>query len=116
MLTTQQIAERLVELCRQDKNLDCIRELYADDATSTESETVKLGRDAILHKNINWFDSVETLHSTTISEPIVTGDFFALTMDIDATYKQHGQYTMREIGLYEVKDGKIISDRFFYNL
>ncbi|MES2377369.1 MAG: nuclear transport factor 2 family protein [Bacteroidota bacterium] len=116
MQTTQQIADRLVALCREDKNLDCIKELYADNATSTESNTVKTGRDTILQKNINWFNSVETLHSTIISEPIVTGNFFALTMDIDATYKQHGRFIMREIGVYEVKDGKIISDRFFYNM
>jgi ketosteroid isomerase-like protein len=116
MQTTQQIADRLVALCRKDKNLDCIGELYADDATSRESDTVKTGRDAILQKNINWFNSVDTLHSTVISEPIVTGNFFALTMDIDATYKQHGRFMMREIGVYEVRDGKIISDQFFYNL
>jgi ketosteroid isomerase-like protein len=116
MQTTKQIADRLVALCREDKNLDCINELYADDATSTESNTVKTGRDTILQKNINWFNSVETLHSTLISEPIVTGNFFALTMDIDATYKQHGRFMMREIGIYEVRDGKIISDQFFYNM
>jgi limonene-1,2-epoxide hydrolase len=116
MQTTQQIADRLVALCREDKNLDCINELYAADATSTESNTVKTGRDNILQKNINWFNSVETLHSTIISEPIVTGNFFALTMDLDATYKQHGRFIMREIGVYEVKDGKIISDQFFYNM
>jgi limonene-1,2-epoxide hydrolase len=115
MLSTQQIADRLVALCREDKNLDCINELY-DDAISTESNTVKTGREAILQKNVNWFNSVETLHSTIISEPIVTGNFFALTMDIDATYKQHGRFIMREIGVYEVKDGKIISDQFFYNM
>lgn len=116
MLTIEQIAYRLVALCREDKNLDCIRDLYAENATSTESNTVKSGRDAILQKNINWFNSVETLHSTVISEPIVTGNFFALTMDIDATYKQHGRFIMREIGIYEVRDGQIISDQFFYNM
>ena len=115
-MTTQQIADKLVAYCRQDKNLDCIKELYAEDATSTESGTVKQGRENILQKNINWFNSVEVLHSTIISQPIVTGDFFAITMDIDATYKQHGRFVMREIGVYEVKDGKIISDQFFYNM
>jgi len=115
-MTTQQIADRLVALCREDKNLDCINELYAENATNSESNTIKTGREAILQKNINWFNSVETLHSTIISEPIVTGNFFALTMDLDATYKQHGRFVMREIGVYEVKDGKIISDQFFYNM
>ncbi|MGY4384026.1 hypothetical protein ACVWYN_001052 [Pedobacter sp. UYP24] len=40
MQTTEQIAYRLVSLCREDKNLDCIRQLYAENATSTESNTV----------------------------------------------------------------------------
>jgi len=42
------------------------------------------------------------------------GNFFACAMGFDATMKDRGRTKMEEIALYEVKDGKIISEQFFY--
>jgi hypothetical protein len=62
--------------------------------------------------------TVETMeiHSAQIGDPIFTGNFFACIMNMDVTYKEHGRMAMNEIAVYEVKDGKIISDQFFYNM
>ena len=39
----------------------------------------------------------------------------AVIFDMDVTAKQTGQrMQMREIGLYTVRDGKIVEERFFY--
>jgi hypothetical protein len=37
-----------------------------------------------------------------------------VAMGIDATYKGMGRQKMDEIALYEVKDGKIVKEQFFY--
>jgi ketosteroid isomerase-like protein len=119
-MTTQQVAEKLVQYCREGKNLDAINELYADNIVSKEpkgshAELVE-GKEGVLAKNQQWYDMVEEVHSGIVSDPIVTGNFFAVTMEMDVTYKEHGRMGMQEVAVYEVKDGKIIADQFFYNM
>ncbi|MES2278444.1 MAG: nuclear transport factor 2 family protein [Bacteroidota bacterium] len=119
-MTTQEVAAKLVQYCREGKNMDAINELYADDIVSREpkgsaTELVE-GKDGVLQKNQHWYNMVQEIHSGVVSDPIVTGNFFAVTMDMDVTYKEHGRMAMHEIAVYEVKDGQIIADQFFYNM
>jgi ketosteroid isomerase-like protein len=116
-MDTQQIADRLVALCREGKNADAINELYGDNIVSCESmgdPREITGKAAVIEKNQDWFNSVEELHSTSVSEPLVAGDFFTVAMSFDVTFKKSGRMQMDEIALYEVKDGKIVMDHFFY--
>ncbi len=119
-MNTQDIANRLVELCRGNKNLDAVNELYDEDVVSKEPESTNTqptkGKPDVLAKSQQWYDSVETTHSSSVSDPIVAGAFFACTMDYDVTFKGRGRINLSEIALYEVKDGKIISDQFFYKM
>lgn len=120
-MNAQQIATRLVQLCREGKNVEAINELYDDDIVSVEPEGSPMagktvGKQAVLDATNRWFDSVEQLHSVEISDPLVTDGFFACTMKIDATYKEHGRNVMSEMCVYQVRDGKIVSDQFFYNV
>jgi len=119
-MTTQQVADKLVAYCREGKNMDAINELYADNIVSKEpafSRTALIeGKEGVLAKNQQWYDMVAEIHSGAVSDPIVTGSFFAVTMDMDVTYKEHGRTAMHEIAVYQVKDGKIIADEFFYEM
>src|SRR5476651_1240444 len=118
MMTTQQVADTLVAYCREGKNIDAINELYDDDIISKEpafSRTALVeGKEGVLAKNQNWYSMVAEIHSGDVSDPIVTGNFFAVTMDMDVTYKEHGRMAMHEVAVYQVKDGKIVADEFFY--
>ena len=122
-MDTQQIAERLVELCREGKYEQAQDELYAQDAVSVEMEgspgggsgNVK-GLDAIREKGRKWQESIETIHGGSVGDPIVAGDWFSVAMAIDATYKGMGRMDMKEICVYRVRDGKIAHEQFFYNV
>ena len=118
-LSVQEIASKLVELCREDKHNEAISELYDDQAVSVEPDGAPMprteGKEAILKATEHWFSTVEEVHSTNISDPIVAGNFFACTMNFDVTYKEQGRNTMDELAVYEVEDGKIVSAQFFYN-
>jgi len=119
-MSTAEVAEKLVQHCREGKNIDAIEDFYSDNIVSREAkgsphELVE-GKDAVLAKNQQWFESVEEVHSVEISEPVVSGNFFSVAMDMDVTYKGHGRMTMNEIAVYEVKDGQIIAEQFFYNM
>lgn len=119
-MNTAEVAEKLVQYCREGRNIDAINELYADDIVSKEPEGSHFelveGKDAVLEKNQQWYEMVEEVHSAVISDPIITGNFFAVTMEMDVTYKEQGRMGMYEVAVYEVQDGKIIADQFFYNM
>ncbi len=117
-MTTQEIAERLVGLCRQGNFETAQKELYAADAiniepyaTDTFAKETK-GLNAILEKGSRFGAMIEQVHSVSVSDPLIAGSSFACAMKLDLTLKGHGRMTLDELCIYEVKDGKIISERF----
>ncbi|SDP55913.1 SnoaL-like domain-containing protein [Mucilaginibacter sp. OK268] len=119
-MNTQEVANALVQFCREGKNFDAMNELYADNIVSQEPkgayEEFTNGKEAVIEKSKQWFESVEEIHGGTVSDPIVSANFFAVTMDTDVTFKGMGRVNMQEICVYEVKDGKIVFERFFYSI
>jgi len=119
-MTPTEVARRLVELCRQGAYETAQLELYAPDAVSLEPEgaptrNVK-GRDAIIAKGRHFVESME-IHGGNVSDAVVAGPFFSLSMMLDLTPRGGGaRFTMEEICLYEVRDGKIVREQFFYPL
>ena len=118
-MTTQQIANRLVELCRQGQYETAQKELYADNAVSIEPDGSPMsgkteGLEAIIAKGHQFMSMVEEMHGGTTSDPVVAGNVFSVAAVLDATYKGRGRSTMEEICSYKVKDGKIIVEEFFY--
>jgi hypothetical protein len=119
VMTTQDVANRLHELFNEGKWAEAQEELFSEDAESVEPphskgmQSVK-GLDAIRKKGQQFNEMVEEMHGGYTSEPIVAGNHIAFGMGIDATYKGMGRQKMDEIALYEVKDGKIVKEQFFY--
>lgn len=118
-MSTQEVANRLFELCQKGEFKKVQDELFAENATSTESnmhgqrETVS-GIEAIREKGRKFNENLEEMHSGYTKEPKVYGNYFFLEMGLDATMKGMGRMNMTEMCKYEVKDGKIISEEFFY--
>lgn len=118
-MTTNEIAHRLVALCREAKWETAQRELYADNAVSREPEPNPAfpqeirGRDAIIAKGEKFKAMIEKLNAITVSEPIVADGAFSLVMGLDAVMKGQGPMKMNEICVYVVRDGKIVSEQFF---
>lgn len=119
-MTTQEVADKLVQLCREGKNDQAIEELYAENVISKEPKGSDMelteGKEAVKNKTLKWEESVEEIHTASCSDPIIADSHFAIVMNIDATYKAHGRMAMSEICVYEVKDGKIAADEFFYRM
>ncbi|HKB43381.1 MAG TPA: nuclear transport factor 2 family protein, partial [Chitinophagaceae bacterium] len=72
------------------------------------------GKDAIKKKGDDFNNMIEEVHGGYTGEPIVAGNYIALAMGFDATMKGMGRQKMDEIAVYEVKDGKIVKEQFFY--
>ena len=119
VMTTKEIANRLSELFKEYKWPEAQDELFSADAVSIEPpharglQTVK-GLTAIKQKAVDFQNSVEEMHGGWVGEPIVGGNHIAVAMGLDVTMKGAGRVNMEEIALYEVKDGKIVKEQFFY--
>ena len=117
-MTTQQVAARLVELCRKGEVLKAGEELYGDDIISIEPEHGPMksatGKKAVLARGAQFASMIEERHGGSFSDPIVAGSNFTVSMVLDATMKGQGRQKLEEICVYQVKDGKIIKEQFFY--
>jgi hypothetical protein len=117
--TTQEVADRLSELFKENKWAEAQEELFQEDAESIEPphaqglQTAK-GLDNIKKKGQQFNEMVEEMHGGYVGEPIVAGNFIAVAMGMDVTFKGVGRKKMDEIAVYEVRDGKIVKEQFFY--
>lgn len=119
-MTTQQVADKLVSYCKQGDWDAAQTELYANDSVSIEMPGAPNfpprteGLKAIIQKGKTWEGMVETFHGIKVEGPIVAGDHFSCTMKMDVTMKGIPRMLNEEIGIFQVKDGKIVSEQFFY--
>ena len=120
-MTTQQVADRFYDLAKENKWAEIQNELYADNAVSIEPPQAAAqglqnasGLDAIKKKGDAFNNMVEDMHGGYCSEPVVAGSFFSVAMGMDVTMKGAGRMNMDEIAVYEVKDGKIVKEQFFF--
>jgi ketosteroid isomerase-like protein len=119
VMTTQESADRFYQLAEQGKWNEIQDELYSDEAESIEPphsqglQSAK-GREALKKKGENFNEAVEEMHGGYCGKPIVAGNHFSVAMGMDATMKGMGRVKMDEIAVYEVKDGKIVKEQFFF--
>lgn len=118
-MTTNQIANRLVELCRKGEFETAQKELFANDAISIEPHSTPAfeketrGLKAIMEKGQKWNDMVQSVNKLEVSDPIVASSSFACTMNMDVTMKNKERMDMTELCAYQVKDGKIVAEQFY---
>jgi len=118
IMTTQEVANRLVELCRKGQILEAQQELFAEDVTSLEPAHAPYpaakGKKNVLEKGKQFASMIEERHSGSFSDPIVGGNYFSIVCKLDATMKGQGRRQLEEICVFGVKDGKVISEQFFF--
>ena len=118
-MTTQEVANKLVACMRQGQIFEAQTELYGDDIVSIEPEGnmsphLTKGKEAVAEKGKQFASMIEEHHGSTCSDPLVGGRYFSIAMSIDATMKGVGRQLLDEVCVYEVKDGKIVQEQFFY--
>jgi|TARA_A100001037_G_scaffold293549_1_gene310287 hypothetical protein len=122
--TLKDIAEQLVKNCREGTSTEARDDYYAADAVSVEAMEMTgtdsrdaVGLDAIKGKH-DWWNNMMELHSANVDGPYLHGDDrFGVIFEFDATDKSSGERSqMKELGVYTVKDSKIVREEFFYTM
>jgi hypothetical protein len=121
-MTTQELAARYHELASERKFIEIQDKFYGEQVVCQEPEKAASmgmpvftnGLEAVKAKGIARRAMMETLHSYTCSEPIVAGEFFSVVLKQEVTFKGKPRMALEEIGVFHVKDGKIVKEQFFY--
>ncbi|MDQ8727782.1 nuclear transport factor 2 family protein [Bradyrhizobium sp. LHD-71] len=116
-MNTADIAKEFTAALKAGK-FEEAEKFWSDDVVSIEAMEGPMkearGRPAV-HAKGEWWTANHDVHSFEASGPYVNDDQFALFFSIDVTPKATGQRTkMDEVGLYTVRDGKIVEERFLY--
>jgi hypothetical protein len=120
-MTTNEIGQKYVALCREGRHEELLATLFSNDAESVEAiappggERTTKSLDGIRAKGKWWADNHE-VHKAETFGPYPHGDRFAVRFVYEVTHKPSGQRrAMDEIGLFTVVDGKITREEFFYS-
>lgn len=125
MSDTLSVGKKLVELCKEGKNMEAIETLYSPQIVSVEAASgpnmpAKMeGIEAIKGK-ATWWEANHEVHSAEVDGPFPNGDRFIVRFKYDVTAKggpmAGKRFMMEEGALYTVKDGKISQEEFFYHM
>jgi hypothetical protein len=117
-MTTEEVAKKLVELCRKGEWMQAIDSFYAEDIVSVEPRAMEnmpaemRGLDQVRGKT-QWFMDNHEIHDSKVTGPFVARDTFVVKFDIDVTDKASKErMQMCEVGIYTVKEGKVIREEF----
>lgn len=120
-MSTADIANGLVALCREGKYMEAVDKYYSDGIVSVESASPQgkspemKGIEAIRGKTKHFMETNE-VHDQEVNGPYIGERQFAVEFKIDMTRKGSGKRVqMDEMALYTVEDGKIVHEHFFYN-
>jgi hypothetical protein len=118
MKSTKEIAEKVVELVRKQAWHEALDTLYDKDIVSIEAYSgasgspETRGTDGVRGK-IDWWVKAMEIHSFRANGPFVAHDKFIVQYDADITEKSSGERRqISEVGVYTVKDGKIVREEF----
>ena len=117
-MNTEQVAQKVVELCRKQAWKEALDTLYAKDIVSVEARSMdgespeKRGIDQVRGKTEWWTQNMQ-VHNVKVGGPFVAHERFVVQYDIDVTDKNSKKrMQLSEVGVYTVRDGKIVREEF----
>lgn len=108
-MTTQEVAKRYYELIQLHQYEKIQDEFYTPDAASIEPENdsklplVTKGIEALRQKEALFFSQVEEMHSSYMSEPVVSTFFFSMVTGMDVTMRGKQRKNKKQICVFEVR-------------
>jgi len=114
IMTTIEVAQRLITLCTEGKFIQAQKELYDDMIVNIEVDGSRLeGLATMQAKEQQFLDNIERINKISFSEPLIAGSYFTVKLTMDIDLKNIGHRAIEEICVYKVKDGKVVFEQFF---
>lgn len=118
-MTTSEIANKLVLLLREAKFEEVYDTLFdAEKVRHVEPQSEHFaditGVNAIKEKDTIMGENIQEVNSLEVGTATVSKDHIALPYKMTFTMKDGNAVALDEIIVYEVQDGKIVLEQFFY--
>jgi len=123
-MTTHEVAARFNELAQQEKWFEIQDEFFAENVKSIDPPHSPYfgyaeGKSQVRKKGEEFVKKIEALHKAYTTQPVVGGNHFAVGREVDITIRESGRsdshrIQINQVMLYEVKNGQIVSEQFFY--
>lgn len=111
------IGQSLVSMFNEGKFKEIEEAYWSSDVVSVEGYGVNMawhGRVKVEEKNAGWMAD-HVIHGANAQGPYVGATGFAVKFQMDVETKSSGQrQVMEEVGVYDVRDGKIVREEFMY--
>jgi ketosteroid isomerase-like protein len=116
IMNTQELAKAFTDLCAKGELEAAGKKFWSDDIVSREPMTGDMaelkGRKAVEGKS-EWWNANHEVHNFKVEGPYVHGDQFVVRFKGEVTPKGQKRMHLDEVGLYTVRNGKIIEESFF---
>lgn len=117
----QEVAARFNELAMQEKWFEIQDELFAEDVRSIDPAGSPYmgyaeGKANVRKKGEDFVKNITDVHRMHTTVPQVAGSFFTVGREMDISVSGFGRIQINEIMLYEVRNGKIVLEQFFYTV
>ena len=125
MSSTMEIGKKLVDLCRQGKNLEVMDTMYSPNIVSIEAQASPSGPArteglAAIKAKGEWWAKNHEIHKAEVAGPWPHGDRFIVRFTYEVTPKAGPmagkRMAMDETALFTVKGDKITQEEFFYHM
>ena len=118
MKDLNELASQLVSMLKEKKFVEVQEQLFAADAIAQEPEKFKersvQGKENIIHKEKRFLKGVKEWIRFEVSEAIVSQHHFSIRMYTEVELINNQKVVLDEIIVYEVLDGLIVKEQFFY--
>jgi SnoaL-like domain len=117
-MNTEQVAQKVVELVRKQAWHEAVETLYDKDIVSFEARTQDGSSPETrgikdVREKVDWWLENMQVHSFTAEGPFVAHDRFVVQYDAEVTDKNSKKrFQLSEVGVYTVKNGKILREEF----
>ncbi|HEV2483550.1 MAG TPA: SnoaL-like domain-containing protein [Puia sp.] len=118
-MTIQEVAARFDELAQKEQWFEIQDELFAGHVKSIDPPHSPYmgyaeGKAAVRKKGEDFVKKIKDVHAASTTHPTVAANHFSVGRIVEATVDGFGRIRIDQIMLYEVKDGQIVSEQFFY--
>ena len=106
----------LVEFVQNGKILEAFETFYADHVVMQENGgQPTVGKDANRAREEQFVAFVSEVHENKANTVVANGDSSAIHWNLEFTAADGKRYRYDQIALQQWENGKIVSERFFYN-
>jgi ketosteroid isomerase-like protein len=114
--SVQELDKQLNDDVLSGKAMEAFEKYYADDVVMQEnSEEPRRGKAANRKAEEEFFSSVEAFNGGSVVSSAVNGDVTFSEWEYDLTFKGGKRVKMNQVAVRHWKNGKIVSERFYYN-